>query len=216
MALLSAPLNELLGTRSRLAAIRVLARATDSLSGREVARRAALTPRGALEALRQLAAAGVIDERVTSSQSLFALRRDTLVYKSLVASLVEAEQAWTATLLHALREHVRRVATRAGGKPRWAGLFGSVARGDDDARSDIDIAMIAGDDAHASALRSAHADMAGEITESIGRRVSVIVLAPAQLRKLAKLNDPLVTALRTESRRLIGDRSLDALIDDAT
>lgn len=58
--------------------------------------------------------------------------------------------------------------------------------------------------------------MAVEITESIGRRVSVIVLAPTQLRKLAKLNDLLVTALRTESLRLIGDRSLDAFVDDVT
>jgi predicted nucleotidyltransferase len=214
MSLLSAPLDELLGTRSRVIVLRALARATDGLSGREVARRGKLSPQSTLETLRVLTALGVVDEQRSTGQSLYSLNRETLAYRSLIEPLIEAEQTWTSVLIDSLRAHVAEVAKQGQREILWAGLFGSVARGTDTPDSDIDIAIVARSIEHADALRDANASIAQRTSDSIGRRVSAIVLSLGQLRKLRDAGDPLVMALLADSRQLHGDRTLADLLDD--
>jgi len=214
MSLLSAPLDDLLGTRSRVIVLRALARSTAGISGREVARRGKLSPQSALDTLRVLAALGVVEEQRSTGQSLYLLSRDTLIYRTLIKSLMEAEQSWTSTLLDSLRAHVAELARQGRSEILWAGLFGSVARGTDTPDSDIDIAIVAMSIEHADALRDANASIVDGASGSIGRRVSTIILSLARLTKLREAGDPLVTALKEDSRQLHGDRTLADLLDD--
>lgn len=215
MSLLSTPLDDLVGTRSRVAVLRTLARAPESLSGREIARRGRISPQSALDAIRALTALGVVEERIlTTSQSFYSLNRATLIYRGLIDSLVEAERSWTSTLLEALRGYVEQVAAHGEGRVLWAGLFGSVARGTDTPDSDIDIAIVARSIEEADALRDASASIVDNASGSIGRRVSVIVLSLGQLIKLRDAGDPLVTALQADNRQLHGSRTLTEILDD--
>ena len=215
MSLLSTPLDDLLGTRSRVAVIRTLARAPESLSGREIARRGRMSPQAALDAIRALIALGLIEGRIiTTSQSLYSLNRTTLIYRGLIESLVEGERSWTSTLLHALRRYVEQVAARSEGGILWAGLFGSVARGSDTPDSDIDVAIVAESATCAADLRDANAELVERVSTEIGRRVSTIVLPLEQLTRLRDAGDPLVGALQKDSRQLHGDRTLAELLDN--
>jgi uncharacterized protein len=214
MSLLSAPLDDLLGTQSRISVLRTLAGAAEGISGREVARRGKLSAQSALATLRAFTALGVAQEQRSTGQSLYSLNRETLIYRTLIESLFEAERSWTSTLLGSLRSHVSKVAALGQSEILWAGLFGSVARGTDTSDSDIDVAIIASSIEHAEALRDANASIVDSTSKSIGRRLSTIVLSLGQLTKLRDAGDPLAAALQTDSRQLHGDRALDELLDD--
>ncbi len=85
-------------------------------------------------------------------------------------------------------------------RPRLVGLFGSAARRDGDASSDIDVLVISDD--------------AGEDVERLGERieawtgntVQVISLTPADIRRLRKAKEPIVAVWERELVVVSGDR----------
>jgi predicted nucleotidyltransferase len=111
-----------------------LARGELELTGRELARQVG---HGSTEGIRRaadrLVGQGIVSRRAVGGAHLYRLNREHLA-----ASFIEGLAGLRELLIARLRERIAGWEER----PRFALLFGSVARGDADAASDIDLLIV--------------------------------------------------------------------------
>lgn len=115
-------------------ALEVLVRTAGPLAGREVARLARSGSEAGIRlALHRLVAQGVVTAEERGGALLYALNRDHLALPAIVALV---------GLRDALAERLGALVTAWAEQPIHASLFGSYARRDGDAESDIDVLLI--------------------------------------------------------------------------
>lgn len=199
------PLDDVLGTRALVRVLRVLASHGGSLAVADIARRAKLTLPSVRTALRRL-----LDLEVTTGigagRSMVCELRQEHPLVPVLVSLFSVEQKQATTVLGAVRE----AAGRLDPAPWAVWLYGSVARGEDDAASDIDIALVTAapeSGAQADALR----DAVSRTRAASAERVSVITMAPADVRRAARAKTPFWDNLRRDAVVLFGDAPADVL-----
>jgi predicted nucleotidyltransferase len=115
------------------AVLSVLARTTRAQTGREVALAAGRSPSGVRSVLDRLAEQGFVDSERAGRAYVYTLNREHLA-----APAVEA----LAGLRPALADRLRREIAGWRIAPSHASLFGSAARGDGDAASDVDLFIV--------------------------------------------------------------------------
>lgn len=117
----------------------VLARTVEPLTGREIAQRVkpAASHRGVQLALEGLVKSGVVDRVDKGRAALFSLNRDHVA----AAAIVELASMRDAVLAR-IKDAISHWKTKA----RSATVFGSFARGDGTAASDIDLLVVRPDD----------------------------------------------------------------------
>lgn len=193
------PLDEILGTRSLVRVVRVLAMYGGSLAVADIARRTRLTLPSVRTALRRLLDLEVATAIGAGRSMVCSLRQDHPLV-SLLVRLFKAEQEQATAVLHALREAAGRLEPRP-----WAvWLYGSVARGEDDAASDIDIALITTapePSAQADTLR----DAVSQTHAASADRVSVMTMAPADVRRAVHERAPFWGNMERDAVVLLGD-----------
>jgi predicted nucleotidyltransferase len=116
-----------------------------------------------------------------------------------LTTLFEAERQHADALL----ETIRRAAVRLEPPPLAVWLYGSVARGEDTPASDVDVAIVSAlpnPTAQADTLRDR---IANELQER-DQRVSVIALAPKDVRRLARERAEIWTELVRDAAVLAG------------
>jgi len=183
----------------------VLARTTRPLTGREVAR---LTGRrahsGVLGVLRRLDEQGLVDRQEAGRALLYTLNRDHLA-----APAVE--------VLAGMRAELYRRVTRA--IEEWSvpaaqvSVFGSTARGDGDAASDIDLLIVRHQEVSAEdeAWRAQIDVLATRIRRWAGNQASIVEVGESELSELAQTERPILRDLRKDAITLVGP-ALDALL----
>jgi predicted nucleotidyltransferase len=204
-SLLQHPLDEALGTRALVRVVRVLAAHGGGLDVADVAHRARLTLPSVRSALRRLLDLDIVIAIGAGRTMVCELRQDHPLVPALV-SLFQAEQEQSVAVLRA----VRKAAGRLRPTPWAVWLYGSVARGEDHAVSDVDIALITDSSepsAQADALRGAVARTHAARAE----RVSVITMAPADVRRAVREKAPFWENLRRDAVVLHGDAPADVL-----
>lgn len=199
------PLDEVLGTRALVRVLRVLATHGGSLAVADIARRAKLTLPSVRTALRRLLDLEVATGIGAARSMVCKLRQEHPLVPVLV-NLFSVEQEQATTVLGAVRD----AAGRLDPAPWAVWLYGSVARGEDDAASDIDIPLVT-----AAPDPGAQADM---LRDAVSRtraasadRVSVITMAPADVRRAARAKTPFWDNLKRDAVVLLGDAPVDVL-----
>lgn len=178
--------------------IAVLSATTRPLTGREVAR---LAPEGSQpgisKALGRLAHEGLVDRQEAGNALLYRLNRDHL----------GAEAAtMLAGLRNALVVRLRDELTNWEIQPAHASIFGSTARGDGDADSDVDLlivrpAQVADDDPR----WRAQLDGLGHLVKRwTGNPASVSEIPEQDVRRLADERPPVVEAIAADAITLLG------------
>src|SRR6267142_911620 len=126
--------STLFGSPARAAVLATMLRHPhEELTGREVARRAGVSPPRAIEALRVLEREHLCFRRRVGRASLWRLERRHYLAKRL-APLADLELAPRRALVELLSRHT------AGAEEAY--LFGSVAQGRDEPDSDIDLLLV--------------------------------------------------------------------------
>jgi DNA-binding transcriptional ArsR family regulator len=212
--LLTAPLDDILSSRSKLRILRLLCTATVPLSGREVARRTGAQWRAVYLALQELVALGVVTSDVSRGQTQHQLNRSHRLVERALLPLFAAEEQWRGAVVADLRRCVEGAAGDARVDVRWAAIFGSTARGDDEAGSDLDLAVVIARANQSSAFTDALLGRARGLESRIGQHLSPTVLALSQLRRLHRQHSPLVKGWHTDSRRVTGASDLTELLGD--
>ena len=180
----------------RGALLQALARLEQPVTRRQLAAAAAVAPGNASAVIEDLIRAGLVNETVAGRSSMVVLNRAHLAAGPLLA-------------LAGLRgELIRRLRVRLSewSDLKGAWLFGSVARGDGDGASDIDLLIIA-EDLHAPDLHVRLSQLQTDMYVWTGNDVQVVEHTPATWRKLVRTKNPLVDRIRSEGVSVAGDTS---------
>lgn len=159
----------------------VLAGTTEPLTGARVARLVHRgTPRGVQKALDRLVDQGIVHRQAAGRAYLHVLNRDHVA-----APAVEALANLRVEFLRRLRNEIAswKVA------PAHASLFGSVARGDGDTASDIDVLIVrpATVDEEHTEWRDQLAALADHVESWTGNYAAVIELDEAEVRRRSRM-----------------------------
>jgi predicted nucleotidyltransferase len=176
----------------------VLAGVKRGLTGREVA---ALTGRsshsGVLGVLNRLTAHGLVERVELNRAYLFSLNRDHLA-----APVVMALAGLRTQFFDVLRQALAKWDVA----PVHASLFGSTARGDGDAKSDIDLFVVR--PATIPEEESRWREQLDELAESVfrwtGNSAAILEASETELTRLAEDEAPIVAELRADAIILRG------------
>jgi predicted nucleotidyltransferase len=176
----------------------VLARISHPLTGRGIAR---LVPHrsvaGVADALERLTRQGLVRRFEVPPALAHTLNRDHLA-----APAVEILAEMRVKLLDLLAEDLAEWQTA----PVHASMFGSAARGDGDAESDIDLLIVRPSDVDPDepAWDTQLAGLSELVFDSTGNRASIVDLGESELEEMLTLKQPIVDELRRDAIDLAG------------
>lgn len=189
------PLTHLLASGGHVRVLRALLSHGGAQSAAQLASDCAMTARGVRNTLDALVAQGAVKVLGPAGARLFTPALDQPLVAAL-AQLFEAErQHWQW-----LQEHLRD-GLAAEKHIRSAWLYGSVARGTDEPRSDMDVALALADD-RVDASRQVR-DALQVLGDRLGVHISAVVLTPSELAKLPP-NDHWWSEVRRDAKVLKG------------
>lgn len=201
---LAAPTSVLLSTTDARV-LAVLSGTTEGLSGREVAQLAEMAHGTVWRALRRFVEHGLVDEQAAGGRThLYRLNRDHVA-----ADAVIALGRLRVTLVDRIREHLLQWQT----PPVHAWLFGSMARGQGDTSSDIDILLvrpegIAEDD---PTWNEQVADLASAIHRWSGNVAGIADIHAEDIQRMRRERPAIVDDVVRDGVTLVGDRAASAL-----
>ena len=188
---LSAPLSDI-ASGIRGALLQALVRLERPVTRRQLAATAGVNAGHGSKVIEDLVSHGLVTEMKVGRASLVALNREHLAAQSLVALA-----GLRGELIRRLRERMKQWPDLSG-----AWLFGSVARGESDRDSDIDIVIVAADldsmDLH-QRLTRLHADVASWT----GNDLQIVEHSPSSWAALKTTRNPLVEQIRMDGIRLV-------------
>jgi len=178
----------------------VLAGSTKPRSGRELARRAGRSNTGVQHVLDRLVEHGLVNREEVGRTFLYELNRDHLL-----APTVEQMAGAHAELVRRLRDAIDGWEI----PPVHASLFGSAARGDGDASSDIDLLVVRPadvdpDDAHWRGQVDGLADLVRRWT---GNNAGIAEVSEGELPRLRKDRPPVVEEVSEDAVDLAGEET---------
>lgn len=185
--------------------LHVLAGANGGLTGRRIARLAnGGTQQGISKALNRLSEEGVVTREVAGNAILFRLNREHLaaepierlmrLREELVARLAAELYSWAIAPVH-------------------ASVFGSAARGDGDADSDIDLFIVrpAGVDAESPEWQEQLESLAAHVEAWTGNRLGTVDVSEDALDELRQRRPAVIGELEGDALRLLGPEPIAML-----
>lgn len=172
-----------------------------SLHVREIARMTSKVPGTLLRELNHLADAGVLIRKPVGNQVHFQADTGCPIFDDLRNLLKK-----TVGIVDVLREALAPVA----GKVQVAFVYGSVARGDERAGSDLDL-MIVGDVKFAEVVRAL-----GHVQESLRREINPNLFPPREFRQKVAAGEPFLERVLADKKLFVigGDDDLGKLAPD--
>jgi len=182
-----------------------LARTTHELNLRTLAELSGVSVAHAARIVPRLVELGVVKRREVPPAVLVRLVREHLASRAVLA---------LADLRHAFLEELRESARRLEPAPLGVTLFGSFARGDDDAGSDVDVVVVRPSSVEEDdpAWSEAMAGWEAYVRRMSGNAINRIEVTADELQKLVKSRRPLWQAIRQEGVALSGKPLVDMMV----
>jgi predicted nucleotidyltransferase len=190
-------LAELLSSRARAEIFRLLFGGTgEELHVREIERRSGLNDSTLRQELRKLVRLDLVQSRRDSNRVYYRAKNESPLYPE-IRNLVLKTSGLSDVLKSALLDKRIRVAF----------VFGSIARGEENAGSDVDLMVIG-----QLGLRDLSRLLSG-IEEKIGREVNPHVLREEEFGKRIRVNDHFVSSVMESPKIFIigSQRELEAM-----
>lgn len=183
-------LAELLSSRARAEVFRLFFGLSDTpLHLREIQRRSGLSLGTMQQELRKLKRLGLLISRADGNRLSYQVNKGHPLYPEIHRLVLK-----TSGLADVLRSTLRDP------KIEWAFVFGSIARGEETAGSDVDL-MVVGD----VGLRGVTNLLSG-VADQIGREINPHVFRRTELMKRKSARDPFLTRLLAEPKIfVVGD-----------
>ena len=172
---LDTPLDDIFASGTHVKVLRALygLPAQMMASGREVARRAGVSHPRANKVLTELSEAGVVNVQRLPRTDLYRLNRDHAMADQLI-QLFAREPKLKFELLSLIAQELKRRKLPV----TEARIFGSVARGQMTADSDVDLALVTSRDG-VEQVREAEQEIAESVRTRFGVRLNVLVGSPS-------------------------------------
>ena len=175
-----------------------MAGTTRPLTGHQVARLASEgSQQGIGKALRRLADEGVVEREEAGRASLYTFNR-----AHVAAPAIELLVNLRGELLQRLRQTLGEWEV----EPMHASMFGSAARGDGDADSDIDLFVVCpeGVDSENETWRSQIDELARSVRRWTGNHAGIVEFPEGDLGKLRRRQPPVLDELDADAITLAG------------
>lgn len=193
-------LETILGSPGHLKVLRVLFQLPEgvTLSGRDIGRRAGLAHHRASAILEELSDVGIVLTQRAPRLALHGLNRDHVAHPPL-SQLFE----WEASADHLLLDYLSKQLAKVKGVEA-AFVYGSVAWGEPDIRSDIDILVLAPH--HPEDVNDALERVGEEVRRRFGGRLEpqVVQMGQAQFARAARSGKRLWKQILNEGVQLVG------------
>lgn len=154
--------------------------------------------------LERLTRIGLVNMRPVGSSNEYTLNRGHVLWEPILRVLespATVETGIAQILAAVFGEHLV-----------GAALYGSFARGEADADSDIDILIVHADGESAIGLVGLIDDASERIRVLTGNDAQLLPVSRSELRNLVVHGDPLVESLRTDARSLVEGFDLDGTL----
>lgn len=191
-------LNDLFRTETRVKILRLLTRHSELLfTGREIARNVGVAHSNVGLALSRLTKAGVVRSMVKGRSILYRLNPHHIMIPK-VRALFEIERDLLKVVLQDLRVDWARYT-------RSVILYGSAARGEEQSTSDIDLCLVARNQASRKWLEAKMESLQADFYLRTGNRFSPWVLTAPQFVRLYRKPDPLIRHIVREGKVVLGE-----------
>jgi predicted nucleotidyltransferase len=176
----------------------VLAASTQLRSGREVARNAGRSNTGVQHVLDRLVEHGLVNRQEAGRTFLYTLNHDHLL-----ATVVQQMSGIRLELVERLRSVIEGWPIA----PVHVSLFGSTARGDGDASSDIDLFLVRAEDVDPDGRdwRRQVEELADWVRRWTGNHAGIVEISEAELSRLRKDRPPVVEEIQRDAVDLAGE-----------
>ena len=189
------PLTQLFASAGHVRVLRALMAYGAPLSVAQLAADSGLTTRGARFVLESLVSQGMVSVLGQARSQLYCVASQHPLADA-VKTLFQQERSRWEGVQEALRQNL--ASWRA---VRSAWLYGSVARGEDGPRSDVDIVLVVNKDS----VETAHQvrDSVQALGDTLGLHFSAVILTPRELAAIRK-DDPWWAEVERDARILKG------------
>ena len=184
-------IEDLLGSRSRIAVLRVLQGVSVPLNASQIAARARLSHVAAASVLSDFGSMGVILSSPAGRATVHWLNRENVYVETMLEPLFQAEGDVPENLIDALAWAFQDEAISVV-------LFGSYARGDQNPGSDVDVALLADGPDKKSALDSSIAAHASEFRSRFGASLSALSYTREEAERLWETSSELAESLHRD------------------
>jgi predicted nucleotidyltransferase len=179
-------LEEILGKKSNISILRVLASRGFELTGRQIAQLSNLNHRTCQISLKELVGQGVVAHRRVGKSDLFKLKKENLLVSKGILPLLEVERR----LLEEAQALISGELT--GGKVLSLILFGSVASGREGPDSDLDVCVVLKDGVDKGLIERAEDGLNPEIIKKFGNSLALYPIGFREFNKKYSEGDRLI------------------------
>ena len=196
--LIDSPLDNIFGQYSKVKILRFLVKSQAQLNGREIAKNVGLSHVKAHTALKDLTRHGVVNMRSVGSSLVYWLNEEHFLVKEIIRPAFEKEEG--------VFEHIARIVLKAITPPRPLNiiLFGSFAKGNASADSDIDIAIVYPTPKNKSLIAKELSEAEKKVPSLFGNHLASVPLAIDEFRKKLKAKDKFINEIVRTGKVIYG------------
>ncbi len=199
-------LDWLLGDKVYLAVYRILNRQREGLTGRGLASLVKTSPFKINQVLRRLVAEGVLESSVVGRAHLYRFNPRHVLVSDVILPLINREEK-------VFQELGSQIMRRLNPKPFSIILYGSVARGEEQPSSDLDLCLVYADGVSPPGKATETGDLLREwATRTYGNPVSIRRSLISLFQQRAREGDPLVRNIIREGIVIHG-KSIQEVLD---
>lgn len=173
------PLDDILGSRIKVRILRILHRTRGQFTGREISRLVGYSPTHTISALRDLETEGLVLSQRAGKTDLFSLNEKSSAVRGVLDPVLRWEQNLYTELASVFEEQL-------GDELVDIRLFGSVARGEEQQDSDVDLLLIVRDNVDIESTEEKGALAAIEAGIRFGLPVASFVVTASEYDKKVK------------------------------
>lgn len=193
-------LEHVLGNKTKVAILRYLSLTGLELNGRQIARAIDISPPTVNRALAELGKEGVLIQRNVGRAYLYRLNGDNWLAEELLIPLFQKERELLERALSEVLDDVPSILS--------AILYGSLARGEEEPFSDVDLLIVTDNGVKA---RDVLEERAINFLERYGNVLSLYILDLDEFRNLYQQRDELLREILAEGRVIAGQSPLELI-----
>ena len=202
------PLNHILGQLSKIKILRFLIKSGVSMNGREIGKAVGLSHVRCHTILKELSEQGIVSLRRIGRSTVYEIQEDHIVVKDWLEPLFRKEELLVQNLAQVVIDYLTT-------KPLSIILFGSIAKNQDQAGSDIDLLLIMPGSADLKRCNEAIMKSEEQVTKLYGNHLSPLFIKHSAFIKKLKKGDPFFQEVLKYGHSIYGLTFTELLTNEA-
>ncbi|MCK5580187.1 MAG: nucleotidyltransferase domain-containing protein [Candidatus Omnitrophica bacterium] len=194
-------LDEILRQGSKIKILRFLFVEKDEHTGRAIARAIGMSVSSTHKALREMMSEGLIGARKKGNAILYKIKEENYIVKELLGPLFEKERSLYQDMISLI---IRYLAKQKRGIISMA-IFGSVARGAETSKSDIDLVIVVENKIVKEKIDKAMDTLSVDMAKKFSVAISPYILTKIEIKRKYVKKQAIINAILENNRLIYGE-----------